>query len=48
MYDKVSSLERSEMLAYLLIIFLIARNSHVETKSKNTVQDRVVSGFAEQ
>lgn len=30
----------------LLIIFVIARNSHLETKSRNRVQDDVVSGCA--
>lgn len=30
----------------LLIIFVIARNSHLETKSRNRVQDKVVSGCA--
>lgn len=30
----------------LLIIFVIARKSHLETKSRNRVQDTVVSGCA--
>lgn len=39
-------LERGKVLAYLLIIFVIAGNSHMEPKSRNTVQEEVVFGFA--